>query len=351
MGFFSSLLNIADKLTPGHFMDPSQVISKTSGWLGDIAGFTDKTLGGIPGVGELAKFGMSEAEKNEKDPARALQRAALAASLIYGGGALAGGFGAGSAAPAAMEIGAGAGGGLAGGAADFASALGGLEGASFGGSTGSLAGMAGSPLGSMAASAGAGAGAADLMSALGMDPGFPAGDLGTGIAGDASLAGGFGAMGGIDPSVLTTGGGGGLAAGGGSVGTESFVDAMRRYLANVSKLKTAKGGYMPAMRTAAGIYSLMNARKVRKAMAPPNPADLPNLPGYQAGLEAVRRSMASQGYQGSGNMAAALQKYGGDFYNQEVRNRLLAGQGMASGLSGELSGLGLIAAGLGGFGG
>lgn len=43
------------------------------------------------------------------------------------------------------------------------------------------------------------------------------------------------------------------------------------------------------------------------------------LPGYQAGLESVQRSMAAQGYTGSGNMMAALQKYGGDFYNNALK--------------------------------
>lgn len=54
-------------------------------------------------------------------------------------------------------------------------------------------------------------------------------------------------------------------------------------------------------------------------LALPNPNDIKGIPGYQAGEEAVRRSMASQGYQGSGNMMAALSKYGGDFYDKHVR--------------------------------
>jgi hypothetical protein len=42
------------------------------------------------------------------------------------------------------------------------------------------------------------------------------------------------------------------------------------------------------------------------------------MPGYEAGLTAVQRKMASQGYQNSGNMLAALQDYGGNFYNNAV---------------------------------
>ncbi len=49
-----------------------------------------------------------------------------------------------------------------------------------------------------------------------------------------------------------------------------------------------------------------------------NPGNVTKLPGYQAGLEAVQRSMQAQGYQGSGNMMAGLSKYGGDFYNNAI---------------------------------
>lgn len=46
--------------------------------------------------------------------------------------------------------------------------------------------------------------------------------------------------------------------------------------------------------------------------------DISTMPGYKAGEQAVQRSMAAQGYQGSGNMMAALQQYGGNFYNNAV---------------------------------
>lgn len=51
-----------------------------------------------------------------------------------------------------------------------------------------------------------------------------------------------------------------------------------------------------------------------------DPNAIYGMPGYQAGLDAVQRKMASQGYLGSGNMMAALQQYGGDFYNNAVKN-------------------------------
>lgn len=54
-----------------------------------------------------------------------------------------------------------------------------------------------------------------------------------------------------------------------------------------------------------------------------DPGGVTQLPGYEAGLQAVTRKMASQGYVGSGNMMASLQQYGGQFYDQAVQ-RLMA---------------------------
>ena len=49
-----------------------------------------------------------------------------------------------------------------------------------------------------------------------------------------------------------------------------------------------------------------------------DPNSITSMPGYKAGLQAVERRMASQGYNGSGNMMAALAQYGGQFYNDAV---------------------------------
>lgn len=58
------------------------------------------------------------------------------------------------------------------------------------------------------------------------------------------------------------------------------------------------------------------AAQLRQLMS--DPSQLTKMPGYQAGLQAVERKMASQGYLGSGNMMTALQKYGGDAFTQEA---------------------------------
>lgn len=69
-----------------------------------------------------------------------------------------------------------------------------------------------------------------------------------------------------------------------------------------------------------------------------NPSLITKQPGYAAGLEAVRRSLAAQGYQGSGNMMAALAQYGQKFLGDE-QNRLatLAGAGFNPASAGQLN--------------
>jgi hypothetical protein len=51
-----------------------------------------------------------------------------------------------------------------------------------------------------------------------------------------------------------------------------------------------------------------------------NPNSITSMPGYQAGLQANERALASQGMTGSGNAMAELQNYGGNFYQQQLSN-------------------------------
>jgi len=63
-----------------------------------------------------------------------------------------------------------------------------------------------------------------------------------------------------------------------------------------------------------------------------DPSKITTMPGYEAGLQAVQRSMAANGYLGSGNMMTALAKYGGDFYNNAISQLSgLAGAGINPG--------------------
>lgn len=61
-----------------------------------------------------------------------------------------------------------------------------------------------------------------------------------------------------------------------------------------------------------------------------DPSQVERLPGYKAGLDAVERKMASQGYLGSGNMMLALHDYGGRMFdNEAARLATLAGGRMS----------------------
>jgi hypothetical protein len=66
-------------------------------------------------------------------------------------------------------------------------------------------------------------------------------------------------------------------------------------------------------------------------------AALAKMPGYQAGLDAVQRAGAAQGFTGSGNMENALLQYGGNIFNQQLSTlELLSGAGINPGTAGQL---------------
>lgn len=67
-----------------------------------------------------------------------------------------------------------------------------------------------------------------------------------------------------------------------------------------------------------GQYRSGYAQQLQSLMA--NPSSITQIPGYQAGLQAVERRGAAQGWNGSGNMMDALANYGGNFYNQQIQN-------------------------------
>lgn len=83
-----------------------------------------------------------------------------------------------------------------------------------------------------------------------------------------------------------------------------------------------------AMQDPFGSQRPMYQQQLAALMA--DPSKITTMPGYNAGLQAVERRLASQGYLGSGNMMAALAEYGGSFFDKEA-NRLatLAGAGIS----------------------
>jgi hypothetical protein len=110
-----------------------------------------------------------------------------------------------------------------------------------------------------------------------------------------------------------------------------------------------------------GLYGILSAQQLKKqaaqlaAQADPfaayrpgyaaqlsaleaNPSSITSTPGYTAGLQAVERSMGAQGYQGSGNMMAALANYGGNAYQQQVSQLSgLAGANLNPASAGQLA--------------
>jgi hypothetical protein len=185
-------------------------------------------------------------------------------------------------------------------------------------------------------SAALGAGGAGLSSGVGMTaPAF--------AGGSAGITGGLG---------MTAGAGAAAGAGG------------------LSGILGTIGGYLPAAKSlasiASGLYGMKLAGDAREASDPfaqyrgaygerlaaleANPGSIVTRPGFQAGLETIQRKSAGSGYYGSGNMAAALSRYSGDFYNQEA-SRLagLAGAGQTPG-AGQALGADLASQSLGSIG-
>lgn len=193
---------------------------------------------------------------------------------------------------------------------------------------------------------------------------YAAMDAGYGALG-ASEAGGFGSFLGADImgagtmfsdigalSLLGDGGFGsfgiGEAATAAAGGGGSFYDQMLEYL---KKGKSALGNPTGKQQAylGSGAFGLMNSARAARMAKLPNPADIKGMPGYQAGLDAVQATMAQQGYTGGSNAAAAIGKYGADFYNQYVNQRLASSQAMMGAGSNELGSLALLAKGFGLF--
>jgi hypothetical protein len=273
-------------------------------------------------------------------------------SLLGGGlGFLVGG-------PAGATIGAGLGTAASGGSVKddlMAAGLGylggtygpGLMGAEAGAGTGANLASMGGAQGLMAGGApaldymggGTGLTYSGLGAGLGTDLGVGLGGLGTGLgAVDYGLTSGLGtaglgsSLGGMGPVDYSLGGATGVGGGGGGI-----MDMLRQRMGAMGLDKSTLGTIGGGLNIFSGLYGL-NAAQQMQAMArnadpmaayrpgyaaqlaqlTSNPSMITSMPGYKAGLQAVERSMAAQGYQGSGNMMAALQKYGGDFYNQQV---------------------------------
>lgn len=168
-----------------------------------------------------------------------------------------------------------------------------------------------------------------------------------GINGPISVNSGAvsGAMGGGTGGIAAPGFGGGVGVTTGGSGMMDFFELLKQ-----AGLMPGSGGPISnLLNIGSGIYGMMQSNKMMDLaqqaaqMQDPfgpqrpqyqaalanlyaNPSSITSMPGYQAGLNAVERKMASQGYLGSGNMMAALSQYGGDFFDKEVaRLSMLSG--------------------------
>lgn len=148
--------------------------------------------------------------------------------------------------------------------------------------------------------------------------GSAGGLFGGGSSGAGAGAGaypGSGYLGGLGETYAGSAGSGG----GGGFLNGMFGGASGNAGATGDLLRGGFGLYQASQLRQAGQPSAINQTAEAQLQALlANPSSVTNLPGYGAGIEAVQRGMAAGGYLGSGNMAAALQKYGGDFYNNAV---------------------------------
>ena len=151
------------------------------------------------------------------------------------------------------------------------------------------------------------------------------GAVGTDLAAGAGMTGGVGALAGgaafpgaaASADILAPAGMG--AAGG--AGGASAIPAIGSLIKGGLGLASANQVGNAATQGAAtadpfGSQRAQYAKMLSDLMA--DPSTISKQPGWEAGSEAVQRAGAAQGFTGSGNMATALQKYGGDFYNSTV---------------------------------
>ena len=215
--------------------------------------------------------------------------------------------------------------GLGGAAAFFApellGALGGAGGAAAG--AGEAAAAGGTAMGSAAGVLGA-ADSAAASANLGLSAADVAGTSGAVAGAGAASAAGLTTPGTIASSLSGLFASGNAATGGG--GALSGIS---------SALGGARGG-LGAMQILSSLYGMQQQEQLSKKASAQSVSN--------AGLQAVQRSMAAQGYQGSGNMMQALSTYGADAYGANLQQQ-------QSSLSNTMSGLGLLTSGIGNMAG
>jgi len=180
----------------------------------------------------------------------------------------------------------------------------------------------------------------------GFEPVFDSGGANSGVFSEdlfqgADLQGAFGGEAG-------PGGPGGATFGAEPAG-QSYYQQFLDWMKKRGMLKTG----MQGLNAVSGIYGMNKARQLEKlaqaaspmrtqavsdaAALQADPSRVTSLPGYKAGLQAVERRMASQGYLGSGNMMVALRDYGGKQYDTELARLTALAQPSATELQGTIA--------------
>lgn len=160
---------------------------------------------------------------------------------------------------------------------------------------------------------------------------------------DYAGGGGGGGGGFLSPLDMGGGGGGGILSTIGGIG--GIGSGILGLLGAGNLMKMGKGA------DPFGPYREQYAQQLSQLEA--HPELLAKTPGYEAGIQAVQRGMAAQGYLGSGNEATALLKYGGDIYSQQVQQlSKLAGADISPSTSADIykSGLDVASSSLGSLG-
>ena len=322
-GFLGNIVSDAGKDISKAVTDP----------VGAVKGLVN-SVGDLPSsIGNFVNNPLQSIRKNPD-----LQAAMIAAMIASGGAGLAalGGTGAAGGAEA----------GAASGGSGFLSSL-------FGGS--SAAGSSSGGIGSYLSSLFGGGGASGITDAS-------SGAIGSSLPG----------MGGATDAFGSTPFGMNLTASGATGDLSSLFggsSAAGNLLGSDAASSAASGGIGSYIKDGAGIMSILGGLQSYQAAAQrqkqqaaygtqlqqlmANPSSVTSTPGYQAGLDAVTRTLAAQGYNNSSYGASMIADYGGQAFQQQVNNlESLQGSGQpfsTSNASTQIGqGLGSLVSGLGG---
>jgi len=160
--------------------------------------------------------------------------------------------------------------------------------------------------------------------------------LGTATAPGYALPAVSGSSGGLLSDLMSSWGSSALGTAGNSLtGANALSGLAQLYQAGLSNKNAQQLQQLAQQSNAMGPYRAQYAAQLQQLMN--NPSSIQNLPGYQAGIEAINRDAAAKGLFGSGNMASALGMYGDQLYQQQLQNLMqLSGSNINPAVAGTL---------------